>query len=109
MKEDLFSFAGIKTGVMLRDEGIRAAWSHSGVWADRAYGVVLRLPSGWTGMGEDIRAIVSKQVGGPHDGHAWGALVNRAVLNGVLVRTGRIKPPKDPLSHASQKQEWRRV
>lgn len=106
---DLFSFAGIKTGTMLKGEGLDAVWSHAGVWGERAYAQILRLPRGWTGMGEDIRLAVLAKVGSPHDKHAWGALVNRAVVNGVLVRTGRIMPPRDPTSHASQKQEWRKA
>jgi hypothetical protein len=98
-----------------RDDGIAqvgAGRSPRGrsAWLDSAMSVVARLPSGWVGIGEDIRRIVlNSPAGPPHHPNAWGALIRCAATEGYLVQTGDQKPMTAVRSHARQSLQWRRL
>ncbi len=69
-------------------------------WLDRALGLIVWLPKGWSGLGENIREMVLEQIGPPHSPHCYGALINVAIRKGLLEHTGGMKHMRAVRSHA---------
>ncbi len=68
-------------------------------WWDEACTEVQKLRA-WTGTGEDLRLLLSRMIGSPHDDHAWGALVANAKRNGWLIETGERRKMHTKKSHS---------
>jgi hypothetical protein len=108
---DLFSYYA-KSGDELRDEGLARVSENSGPWMSRAVAAATRvLPRDWTGTGEDIRIIVTREIGKPHSPNAWGALINALAKpgGGILIDTGKVRKMKAPKSHSRRTPVYRRA
>ena len=91
------------------DEGMLIAAANSLSWFDAALQIIATLPAGWTGLGEDIRALISASDVGPATSpKAWGALIGQAKRDGLLERTGVWRQMRDKKSHARETPEYRR-
>jgi hypothetical protein len=108
-QDPLFNYPDKTLGEKLRDEGISTVSANAGSWMDMAMLVVKHLPHEWTGMGEDIRVIVCDRIGPPHHQNAWGALTRMARDKQHIERTGEMRKPRDPSSHARMTQVYRKV
>ena len=88
------------TGEVLRDEGIKKVAGHNLSWMEMC--IVKAENSFWDHRftGEDIRRVLSYQVGLPHHPNAWGALVNTLVRRKIIKPTGEYRAMKDDSSHA---------
>jgi hypothetical protein len=109
--DDLFSFYyEAKSGEELRDEGLARVTAASGSWMSRAVQCASRsLPHDFVGTGEDVRRVVTREIGPPHSPNAWGALTN--VLSkpntGILIDTGKVRKMKAPKSHGRRTPVYR--
>ena len=84
-----------------RDIALAVVVQNSGDdWMDFAMRAIVRLPIGWTGLGEDVREHVINAVGGPHHPNAWGALIMSALRQQLLFKTGQWKKMRAKKSHA---------
>lgn len=92
-----------------RDEALRRVAMHSGHYFDLAMCVVISLPTGWTGTGEDLRLICLKSIGKPHHHNVFGALTNSAQRHGLLYDTGKIRQMQEEQSHARKTGVWMRT
>jgi len=81
-----------KTGEELRDEGIQKAVEHADEvhesWSDKAYQFLLDYDPQSEFMTEDLRQASTRYLPEPPSLRAWGAVVVRAVKNGVIQRVG---------------------
>lgn len=68
-------------------------------WMEGALTLISNLPHDWTGIGEDIRKLVTESVGRPHHPNAWGALVNAAIRRKHLARCGEMRAMTAVKSH----------
>ena len=102
----LFDYAA---GVAMRDRGIEQVEANDFDWMAAAQALIARIPIGWEGLGEDIRARVIAQIGEPHHSNCWGALIMGATRRGMLVKTGTWQNAKSKRSHASMYPVLRRV
>jgi hypothetical protein len=101
MPDDLFAWAD---GAALRDTGMAAASEaqerDAPGWADRAYHaitIVARMrPEVHV---DDVLAIFREQPAHPN---AWGSVWQRAVRDGVISRTGRLRETQDRRKHRHQ-------
>lgn len=103
-----FMFDFRPTAEQLRDEAISRVIFNSGKWMPVALNEVNLLPDDFVGMGEDIRRFVADRIGNPRDEHAWGALVMLAAKRRLIEPIHEFRKPRDPKSHASKKQAWRK-
>lgn len=72
----------------------------------RGLTAIARLPAGeWTG--EDVRDYLTGLGVVPHHPNAWGALVSKAVRDGLLVPTGERRAMRGPKSHARRTDVYR--
>lgn len=94
---DLFDWGMSRS---LRDEGADRALTPEEQWRRRAMDLIRGLPSGWSGIGEDIRRMVMETVGTPHHFNCWGALILGALRSGHLVKTGEVRSSALVTSHA---------
>lgn len=93
-----------------RDEALARVAINSGGWFVAAMQIVMRLPAGWTGTGEDLRVHhVQPVIGEPHKPEAWGSLVSQAKRQGWLACTGERRAMKVRKSHARMTDVYRRV
>ena len=101
MSQDLFAWAD---GAALRDSGMAAAGEaqerDAPGWAERAYQairiVARRDPEVHV---DDVLAIFREQPAHPN---AWGSVWQRAVRDGVISRTGRLRETRDRRKHRHQ-------
>lgn len=112
--KDLFGDKGFgqpkPAAAVKRDAAIRKVMQNAPPeWQAKAVEVVRRLPSGWEGIGEAIRREVRREIGPPHDPHAWGGLIMTLRRSGVLVKTGRYAPMTGEKSHARESPVLRRL
>lgn len=85
------------TAEQLRDAGINLAITaqenHTPGWADEAYAaisrVALRQP---TVHVDDVAREVEGVLPAPHHANAWGGVWRRAILRGIIRRTGDVMP-----------------
>ena len=91
-----------------RDEGMQRVLDNNQDWFALAMiqlGQFARTRDGYANTeygitGEDVRVALLPHVGKPQSPHAWGALINKAVRDGILVATGQYRAMKDKRSHA---------
>jgi hypothetical protein len=88
----------------------RALNNEDVVWVNSATELVREIPTGWEGLGEDIRLqLIEDGMWEPHTYHCWGALIGRCVRRGWFVWIGELASPKDTPSHASKTMKYRRT
>jgi hypothetical protein len=95
-------------GKTARDAALAQVAANAGPWRTRAILSVHALPLDWVGIGEDVRLHVVRQIGNPHDQHAWGELIKACVASGMLVPTGEVRHMRVRKSHARQSPVYRR-
>jgi len=93
--------------IKARDEGIKTVSEHNSEWVAEYLTFVTRLPVGWIGTAEDIRAAATFNQ--PKHPNAWGAACSTAVRRGLLEKTGNYVKMKFKKSHARATPEYRRV
>jgi hypothetical protein len=96
-------------GRLERDLGMGKAFSRDPTWNTEALKIILDLPIGWEGTGQQIRIMVVNQIGEPHHFNVWGALINEAIMKRLLVRTGRQAHARIRASHARRNDVYRRT
>jgi len=72
----------------------------AGAFSTLAYNVVMRIPKGWVGTGEDIREIVEREGHHPHHHNAWGAFISLLCRYEIIEKTGLYTQMKRIGSHA---------
>lgn len=93
-----------------RDEGIeRVVTAASEAFREGVKGYIRGLPSGWQGVGEDIRAACMDNGLEAHHPNAWGGIINGMVQSGFLEATGEYVPMQDERSHARKTAVLRRT
>lgn len=94
-----------------RDKGMARALRASSTFADVAGAFIIsKLPIGWEGTGEDIRRVYYRHhTLKPHHNNAWGGVINGAIRNGYLVKTGKRPHMKQTSSHARSTDRYVRV
>jgi hypothetical protein len=90
--------AGIAKVLANTNPAWKAAWSI----------YVYNLPTGWTGLGEQIRFSLETLGWFAHE-NAWGGMVSGAIKKGILEQTDVWAYPTDVPSHASAKRLLRRT
>jgi hypothetical protein len=91
-----------------RDAGIEQVTENNSDWMALALlqlEQLARMPNGWANTehgvtGEDLRRMLIARVGHPGHANAWGALINKAVRDGLLKATGAYRAMKEKRSHA---------
>ena len=84
-----------------RDKGMARVLRSNAKFADVAGAFIINLPHGWEGTGEDIRRVYYRtNTLKPNHSNAWGGVINAAVRNGYLQKTGKRRPMRDTKSHA---------
>lgn len=104
MQFDLFG------GLADRNDAYERMAARQPEWFKAALFVIIALPHGWQGLGEDIREVIEEKVGPPATStNCYGALTARAISLGVLKRTGRRLPMKKRTSHGRKTDEYLRA
>jgi hypothetical protein len=92
-----------------RDAGIDQVMQGEQHWSIRVKALVLRLPHGWKGIGEDIRVMAAQRgYPMPHHWNAWGGFIAQCIKDGSLVKTGGLRHMRVAKSHARISQELMR-
>lgn len=91
-----------------RDVALKQVEGNAGDWFSLAMSVVLGLPVGFEGTGEDIRLTVEERIGKPHHHNVWGALTAQLVKQRVLHEIGRVHM-KTEKSHARRTPLYKKV
>lgn len=103
-------------GRALRDAGIRTAAEHADevtpAWGERAFCMLVEYVAGPGRTAEFTGEAVRRWAEGrglplPPDKRAWGAVMSRAIRNGMIERAG-ITSSEDPISHRGLRTTWRR-
>lgn len=76
-------------------------------WQAEALAVMLKMDGEFTG--EDIRLECRDAGVRAHHPNAWGMFILTALKDGVIERTGRWQPMRDPRSNSRQTQVYRRA
>lgn len=108
MEQVTFDFTA---AINARDMGMERVETKVGQqWTAQARAAFLRvIPTGWEGMGEDIRlAILGEGVPEPHSPNAWGPLILGMRKSGWISPIG-YRQPRCVKSHASEKKVYRKV
>jgi hypothetical protein len=87
-----------------RDEALERVTTNAGSYANQAIGEI-KLMRG-TYIGEEIRLAVEEKIGKPHHANAWGGIINTAVRQHLLLKTGRWRQMKTKKSHARESREY---
>ena len=87
-----------------RDEALERVENNSGNYVNRAIIEIKRMRG--TFIGEEIRLAVEYIIGAPHHYNAWGAIINIAVRQHVLLKTGHYRQMKTKRSHARATPEY---
>lgn len=106
---DLFTY----TAKELANDGMTRAIEHADQvepdWGSRAAAILIDFASvNSEFMAEDVRVYAHKVLGLPQppDPRAWGAIINSAVRQGIIVRD-RYELTKIPPAHATPRPVWR--
>ncbi len=93
-------FGPLFSGELLRDEALEKVSGHNWKWMELC--VEKAQNSFWdhSFTGEDIRRVLSYQIGLPRHSNAWGALINTLVRRKIIRPTGEYRAMKDDSSHA---------
>lgn len=83
-----------------RDAALDQVAENVGDFSTLAYNVVMKIPRGWVGTGEDIREIVEKEGHTPHHHNAWGAFISLLCRYEIIEKTGLYTQMKRIGSHA---------
>ena len=83
-----------------RDDALKRVADNAGDWMQRSLVAITLLRGEYTG--EDIRLIVSEQVGNPHHHNAWGSLIKIAIKHKLIRSTGKHRHMRTKKSHARQ-------
>jgi hypothetical protein len=102
--KDLFDY----TAEQLRDDALNQVRLNADDWFMDAMFVIVRLESGWTGTGEDIRFVIREKLPPPHSQNVYGALIFNALRSGYIVRTGERRKMRGAKSHARTTDVYRR-
>ena len=103
MQLDIFEAA------LRRDAAFDTVLENAGSWKAQAYDAIASLEPGWSGIGEELRLMLTKKgLPPPHHHNAWGAIVCGAVRMGLLSATGEWRKMQTPNSHARKSQVLRR-
>lgn len=97
------------SGRSSRDTGMERVAGNNAEWQRVAILAIHALPSGWTGLPEDIWPAIRRQYGNPTHPNIYGVIINDAQKRGLLVKTGRRRPMSKASSHARMTDEYRRV
>lgn len=107
---DLFSYADTRS---LARSGMLRAIEHADrvepTWSDRATAILHQFAmTNHEFMAEDVRVHAHKVMGlpNPPDPRSWGAVINAAVRQGVIVRD-RYELTKIPPAHATPRPVWK--
>lgn len=107
---DLFTHADERERAKAaRDAGMDTVEENAGLWMDAAFSVIHKLPSGWTGIFEDIRLLIRDAIGNPHHHNAYGALSNKVIRAHLLEPTGSYRHMRTERSHARRTPVYRRT
>lgn len=101
--KDLFGYeppAPTNRARKARDQALTKVAKNSGDWFGKAMQAVTDMPTGWRGIGEDLRLEIEARIGKPHHHNAWGSVTNQAVRRGLLIKTGTLSQMKTAKSHA---------
>jgi hypothetical protein len=94
-------------GRLARDAGMDLVKDNNPDWFAAAMQIVIDLPPGWRGIGEDVRDTVEAKIGPPlTSSNAFGAVIAHAVKRGLLRATGRRLPMTRRASHARKSDEY---
>lgn len=86
--------------VKARDAALDQVAENAGDFSTLAYNVVMKIPRGWVGSGEDIREIVEREGITPHHHNAWGAFIRLLCVYQIVEKTGLYTQMKRVGSHA---------
>lgn len=86
--------------VKARDAALDQVAENAGDFSNLAYNVVMKIPRGWVGSGEDIREIVEREGITPHHHNAWGAFISLLCRYEIIAKTGLYTKMKRVGSHA---------
>ena len=86
--------------VKARDAALDQVAENAKDFSTLAYNVVMRIPRGWVGTGEDIREIVEREGITPHHHNAWGAFTSLLCRYKIIEKTGLYTQMKRIGSHA---------
>ena len=107
---DLFTYASTRD---LANEGMTRAVEHADrvepSWSNRAYSILHDYALTHSEfMAEDVRVHAHKVLSLPQppDPRAWGAVINSAVRNRIIIRD-RYELTKVPPAHATPRPVWR--
>ncbi len=97
----------------LAEEGMNRAVEHADAeepgWSERAYRLLFAYAEAHPLFATEDARTWAHNEGGlplPPDGRAWGAVTNRAVRAGLIVRD-HYRPTRIPPAHASPRPVWR--
>ena len=104
---DLFAAPLPPPAKLERDKALYIVADNSESWIDKACRAMrfLSVRRDWTG--EDIRLTLETVVGAPHHHNAWGALIKRAINEGLIHYTGKHVHMRTLKSHARQTPVYR--
>ena len=83
-----------------RDVALDQVAQNAKEFSTLAYNVVMRIPKGWVGTGEDIREIVEREGITPHHHNAWGAFISLLCRYKIIEKTGEYRKMRQIKSHA---------
>lgn len=106
----------IPTGAELRETGMSKAIDHANTshanWSEVAYKFLLeyvsKLSEGSTFLTEDVRAASLLIVPEPPSLRAWGGIIRRAAISGVVSSAG-YESVSNPKAHCATARVWRKV
>lgn len=112
MQPDLFTEPAPRDPRYERDIGMERAVDHAdrvvGEWSDRALALIVEYAKRHAEFAiEDVR-LRAESEGFPAPPHkrAWGSPTRKAVVAGVLEKTGRMRSSTDPAGHVQNKALW---
>ena len=113
MKPEQTEMDFYKTGQQLRDEGIKqaldSAEKNTPTWQEQAYSFLLTYIKDHNEfMAEEVRAASEGIVPLPPSNRAWGGIIRRAAIAGLIVRIG-FRSVKNPKAHCAPCTVWKVV
>ena len=94
---EMFSAAASKREAMDR------VYDHAGNWKARAFAQGMLIISRYAGAkmtGEQLRFLIAPHAGEPHHHNAWGPLIEKFIVYGLLTKTPHWVPMSGPRSNA---------
>lgn len=104
-------FHGSLTPEQHRDRGMKAAIDHANMitdnWSEKAYGFLRSyMTSHSVFMAEQVREASAGIITEPPSGRAWGAIIVRAVKEGLISRIG-FQTVKNARAHCTPAAVWK--